>query len=51
MIDMDNLYKDYSQEEINDEMTREAEECGMSVEEYENLDPETWEYIQSHNFN
>lgn len=51
VIDMDNLYKDYSQEEINDEMTREAEECGMSVEEYENLDPETWEYIQSHNFN
>ena len=48
---MDNIYKDYSQDEIDEEMSREAEECGMSVEEYENLDTETWDYIQSHDFN
>lgn len=49
---MDNLYKDYSQDEINEEMAREAETCGLSVEEYENLDTEDFQYIQSHsNFN
>ena len=48
---MDNLYKDYSQDEINEEMTREAEECGMTLDEYEALDAEDFQYIQSHNFN
>lgn len=48
---MDNLYKDYSQDEINEEMAREAEECGMTLEEYEALDDEDFKYIQSHNFN
>lgn len=45
---MDNLYKDYSQDEINEEMAREAETCGLSVEEYESLDAEDFQYIQSH---
>ena len=35
---MDNIYKDYSQDQINEEMTRGADEYGMSDEEYENLD-------------
>lgn len=48
---MDNIYKDYSQDEIDEEMSREAEECGMTLDEYEALDAETWEYIQSHDFN
>ena len=52
VIDMDNIYKDYSQDEINEEMEWQAEQCGMTLDEYENLDPESWEYIQSHsNFN
>lgn len=46
---MDNLYKDWSQDEIDEEEVREAEMCGLSFEEYENLDPESWSYIQSHN--
>ena len=49
---MDNLYKDYSQDEINEEMEWQAEQCGITLNEYRNLDTETWEYIQSHsNFN
>lgn len=48
---MDNLYKDYSQDEIDEEMAHEAESCGMTLDEYQNLDTETWNYIQSHNFN
>lgn len=48
---MDNLYKDYSQDEINEDMAREAEDCGMTLNEYQNLDAESWSYIQSHNFN
>ena len=49
---MDNIYKDYSQDEIDEEEVREAEMCGMTLNEYRNLDTETWEYIQSHsNFN
>lgn len=45
---MDNLYKDYSQDEIDEEMEWQAEQCGMTLDEYESLDAETWEYIQSH---
>lgn len=48
---MDNIYKDYSQDEIDEEMAREAENCGMTLDEYQNLDPESWSYIQSHDFN
>lgn len=48
---MDNLYKDWSQDEIDEEMAREAETCGMTLDEYEALDDEDFQYIQSHNFN
>ena len=48
---MDNLYKDYSQDEINEEMEWQAESCGMTLDEYEALDDEDFQYIQSHNFN
>ena len=49
---MDNIYKDYSQDEIDEEEVREAEMCGMTLNEYRNLDTEDFQYIQSHsNFN
>ena len=48
---MDNIYKDYSQDEINEEMAREAEICGMTLNEYESLDDEDFQYIQRHDFN
>ena len=48
---MDNIYKDWSQDEIDEEMAREAETCGMTLDEYEALDDEDFQYIQSHNFN
>ena len=49
---MDNIYKDYSQDEIDEEEVREAEMCGMTLNEYQNLDAESWSYIQSRsNFN
>ena len=44
---MDNIYKDYSQDEIDEEEVREAEMCGMTLNEYQNLDAERWSYIQS----
>ena len=48
---MDNLYKDWSQDEIDEEEVREAEDCGMTLDEYEALNAEDFQYIQSHNFN
>ena len=45
---MGNMYKDWSEDNITQEEAREAEECGMSLEEYLGLDDESFRYIQSH---
>ena len=46
---MDNMYKDWSEDDIMQEEAHEAEECGMSLKEYLGLDDESFHYIQSHN--
>ena len=45
---MGNMYKDWAEDNVMQEEAREAEECGMSLEEYLGLDDESFRYIQSH---